>query len=477
MASFLINSAAASFDGSDQNDTFDVETGASAVTVNGFAGDDTVTISASAVTLGDSIFSLSDGDDTFDVATANSTGTDYQSATVRGGAGEDTINIGLFSSEINNVSVAGNEGDDTLNLNVTSIDGTASAITVLGGEGEDTITVDSDDDVHDLYVGGGQDDDSITYNGGTFSDSTLIGGFGEDTATAYMAVDSSLIQLGNGSNSETDSADVLVYSGAIANSTIKGGAGADDYTIQLGDNSTATIIEGNAGDDIVDISAAANSDYESTEIRLGAGDDTLNLSGGVGANVSADIFGGNGDDDIDFTAVTGIIIAGGAGADTMEWDTGVATYEFNFGDSNEGDSDIISAGAAVSGNTVSMTVLGSDIAIKTAETVTTAVDGTDYTLAFSGGTVFFGGTGISDITAAVDFLDAALGDDVAAAFSFATGRDAAAGDEVYLFVKGNSDEDDLVVEINNAGLGITQTGGYALTEANSFGNTEFTLTL
>ena len=257
MASFLINSAAASFDGSDSTDTFEVITGASAVTVNGLAGNDTVTLSASAGTLGDSVFALSDGDDTFNVNTANSTGHDYQSATIRGGAGDDTINVGLFSSEINNVDIRGNEGEDTFDLNLTSIDGTASAITLIGGSQDDTITVTSDDDVNLLYIGGGADDDSITYEGGTFSDSTLIGGFGTDTATALMTVDSSLIQLGNGTNGDTDSADTLVYTGVMANSTVKGGAGGDTLTLELGDNSTATVIEGNLGDDTIVVTGVA----------------------------------------------------------------------------------------------------------------------------------------------------------------------------------------------------------------------------
>tara|TARA_B100000674_G_scaffold372093_1_gene314499 strand:+ start:940 stop:2370 length:1431 start_codon:yes stop_codon:yes gene_type:complete len=476
MASFLINSAAETFNGSDTTDTFEVITGASAVTVNGLAGDDTVTLSASAGTLGDSVFAMGDGDDTFDIATANSTGHDYQSASIRGGEGQDTINIGLFSAEINNVSVNGNEGDDTINVNLTSIDGTASSITVLGGESADTITVTSDDDVHEFYLGGGQDDDAIVYLGGTFTDSTLIGGFGEDTASAGMDVDSSLIQLGNGTDGATDSADLLNYSGVIANSTIKGGAGGDTLNIQLDDNSTATIIEGNAGADTFNISAIANVDFESTEIRGGAGDDAINLSGAAGDNVSAEIYGGQGADNIDFIGVTGIIIEGGQGADAMEWGTGEATYVYNFGDSNEGSADTIEAGAAVTGNDVTIRVDGSDLAIKTAEASTVSVDGTDYTLTFEGGVVFFGDTGINDVTAAVDFMDGALGDDVAGVFSFATGElQAAAGTEFYFYAKGQGDETDLLVEMTDIGVGAVT--GYTLTEANNFGNTEFTFTL
>ena len=478
MASFLINSAAETFNGSDTTDTFEVITGASAVTVNGLAGDDTVTLSASAGTLGDSVFALSDGDDTFDIATANSTGFDYQSASIRGGGGEDTINIGTFSSEINNVSVNGNEGDDTINVNLTSIDGTASAITVIGGASSDTITVTSDDEVFDLYVGGGADDDSITYEGGTFSDSTLIGGFGTDTATAYMTVDSSLIQMGNGTDGDTDSADTLVYSGVIANSTVKGGAGGDTLTMQLVDNSTATVIEGNAGNDTLNISALGGADFESTSIRGGQGDDTITLSGVVNAtNVSADIFGGAGDDDINFIGVSGIQIRGGAGADAIEWRTGEATYVLDFGDSNEGSSDTIAAGGAVTGDTVEFTIDGSDVSVKTSETVETAVDGTTYELAFTGGGVYFGGTGINDVTAAADFLEAALTADQAAVFSFANSQGALVdGDEIYLFVKGTDSEDSLIVEMTDLGVDGAATG-LALTEINNFGDTDLTFTI
>ena len=88
--------------------------------------------------------------------------------------------------------------------------------------------------------------------------------------------------MGNGDNSETDGADTLVYSGVMANSTVKGGAGNDTLTLAILDNSAATIIEGNLGNDTLNISAVG--DFESTEIRLGAGNDTLNFSGNAVAD-------------------------------------------------------------------------------------------------------------------------------------------------------------------------------------------------
>lgn len=476
MASFLIASAGVTVDGSDTNDTIEVITGASALTVKGAAGEDTVTISATAVTLGDSNIGLGAGDDTFQLVTAATTGLNFQSATIKGGAGDDTISIGALSSELNSVDVRGNEGDDTLNIDLTSIEGTASSLDIQGNAGKDTIKVTGDaaDTLFDSYIGGGKGDDSITYEGSTFRDSTLIGGFGSDTATAYMDVDSGLIQLGDGSNSSTDSADVLVYSGAIANSSVKAGAGDDTITMDLNDNSTAAVIEGNLGADTFNISAAG--DYESTEIRGGQGNDTINFSGVVGTTASADIFGGAGDDDINFSNATGMVIAGGEGADDLEWRTGGATYSLAFGDSTEGTIDQIAAGAATTGSTVEFTI-ADDISIQSSETVTATVGGVEYQLEVTGGAVFFGKTGINDVTAAVDFLEGTIAADEAIAFSFASSRDSgAAGDEHYLYVNGQSDETDLVVEMTDLGMARTG-GGFALTEANTFGATDITYTV
>ena len=219
-------------------------------------------------------------------------------------------------------------------------------------------------------------------------------------------------------------------------------------------------------------------DFESTS-SIGKGDDTItHAKDAAGANFSADIFGGEGADDINIANVSGIIVNGGVGQDTLEWTNGQATYTYSWGDSNEGSADIVSGAAAVTGSTFSITVLGDDLAIKTAETVTTSVDGTDYSLTFEGGVVYFGGTGISDVTAAVDFMDAALSDDQAAVFSFQTGTgEVASGSDFYFFAKGAGDETDLLVELD--GAGVSGAGGLAndLTEANSFGNTEFTFTL
>lgn len=473
MANFLIGSAGVTVDGSTTNDTIEIITGASAVTVNALAGDDTVKLSA--VNPSDSLFAMSDGEDTFSITTANATGMDFQSSTIRGGQGADTISVGTFSSEVNAMEIRGNEGNDTLNLDLTSLDGTASSINLGGNEGDDTIDVAADDAVYSTTIGGGAGVDGITYIGGTLNASTIIGGFGQDTVeVGNVDVSASLIQLGNGDDSDTDSADTLIYSGVISNSTIKGGAGGDTLTIALEDNSTATIVEGNLGNDTFNISAAG--DFESTEIRGGGGDDTINFSG-AGGNVSAEIYGGLGDDDINISRNSGLVVNGGVGADDLEFISGT-TYGMAFGDSTEALTDQVGFGSET-GKTVAFEFQGEDLTIQTAEVVTSVVEEVTSEMAFSGGRVFFGSdAAVTDVTAAVDYLEAGLVADEAAAFSLSTGfATGAAGSEFYLFVKGQTDETSVVLEITDAGRADKNTGGYTLAVADTFSAATLTFSI
>lgn len=476
MANFLIGSAGVTVDGSTNNDTIEIITGASAVTVNALAGDDSVKLSA--FNPGDSLFALGDGGDTFTITTANATGMDFQSSTVRGGQGADTISIGTFSSEVNSMEIRGNEGNDTLNLDLTSLDGTASSINFQGNAGDDTIDVAADDAVYSTTVGGGKGADGITYIGGTLNASTVIGGFGQDTVeVGNVDVSASLIQLGNGDDSDTDSADTLIYSGVISNSTIKGGAGDDTLTLSIEDNSTATIIEGNLGNDTFNISAAG--DYESTELRAGAGNDTINFSGDAGS-VSAEIYGGIGDDDINISLASGLQVYGGAGADAIEYLTGT-TYGLAFGDSTEASLDTYGVGGIVTGNAVTFEFAGEDLTIQSSEVVTATVGSVTSEMDFTGGIVFFGAdAAVADVTAAVDYLEAGLGADEAAAFSLATGRaSAGAGADFYLFVQGQADETSIVAEMTDAGGPVSGDADdyYSLTVADTFSASTLTFTI
>ena len=48
--------------------------------------------------------------------------------------------------------------------------------------------------------------------------------------------------------------------------------------------------------------------------------------------------------------------------------------------------------------------------------------------------------------------------------------------EFYFYAKGTTDETDLVIEMTDIGE-VTGGAGYTLTEANNFGNTDFTFTV
>jgi fibronectin-binding autotransporter adhesin len=476
MANFLIGSAGVTVDGSTTTDTFEVITGASAVTVDALAGDDTVKLSA--VNPSNSLFKLGDGEDTFSITTANATGMDFQNQTIRGGVGNDTISVGTFSSEVNGMEIRGNEGTDTLNLDLTSLDGTASSINLQGNAGNDTIDVAADDAVYNTTIGGGKGVDGITYIGGTLNASTVIGGFGQDTVeVGNVDVSASLIQLGNGDDSDTDSADTLIYSGVISNSTVKGGAGGDTINMSIEDNSTAAIIEGNAGNDTLNINAAG--DYESTEFRLGAGADTFTFTGGD-AGVSAEIYGGAGNDDINIVAESGLVVYGGVGADDIEYLTGT-TYGLAFGDTTEASLDQYEVGVIGTGDTVNFEFAGEDLTIQSSEVVTAVVNSVTSEMDFTGGIVFFGDdAAVDDVTAAVDYLEAGLAADEAAAFSLASGRaSAGAGAEFYLFVQGQTDETSILAELTDAGQPVSGDPDdyYSLTVADTFSASTLTFTI
>ena len=113
----------------------------------------------------------------------------------------------------------------------------------------------------------------------------------------------------------------------MANSTVKGGAGkhVDGNSRQFHGN----YHRGQPGNDTLNISAVG--DYEFTEIRLGAGNDTLNFSGNAVA--FAEVYGGAGDDDINISQVSGW--SSMVALVLTPWSGPVNTYDYAFGDSTE----------------------------------------------------------------------------------------------------------------------------------------------
>ena len=230
-----------------------------------------------------------------------------------GGAGNDTITIGKSAGKGN--KVYGDAGNDTVKVN------TKYGVTINGGAGNDK-----------LYGGKGND----TFTGGKGKDTFFYAnGGGKDTITDYQAGQDTL-QITSGSISKTAIAknkkDLVfnVGKGAItlknsAAKTISLQDSRGSYTvskteIKLGSNftgtmdatkylSTVTKIDGRNATKKVNIigNAKANTIYAGKAcgtIKGGAGNDTINIAGGVNS-----------------------VISGGAGTDTFNHTSGTATIK------------------------------------------------------------------------------------------------------------------------------------------------------
>jgi len=451
MASFLIASAGVSVSGTTNADAVSIVTAASAATIRGYAGNDTVTVSAT--NFNDSFAYLGEGNDTFNPLT----GSDVKSSTIILGADDDDLTFSFNGSEFSNSTIKGNEGKDTIALTLTGVDATALNLAIEGNAGNDVITLTSDETLNAVTIGAGKGTDTITAVGaGTLKDATIAGGLGDDTLNLGMNFESSLLRLGQGVSDGTDSADTITLSGSFADSSLKGGAGDDTITADISNNSDSWIIEGNAGDDLIDITAGTNN--TSIEIRGGSGDDTVDYDNAAGSTNSAEIYGGKGDDLIRLEAnTTGLTIWGGAGQDSLDWvSTGAQTYGFNEGDSTFTAMDVISASTISykgTGRTVAAEFAVDDLdIIADGSSINNVVyDGDTADIAFSGAGLLnfapIASASITDVTAAVGFLNAALTANEATLFAFSGAM--VSGSDVYMFVKGSSDDLSTVVKIED----------------------------
>jgi len=184
--------------------------------------------------------------------------------------------------------------------------GSSANQTINGGNGNDTI---SGAGGADSIIGAGRND---SLNGGDGND-TILGGHGIDTLSGGNGNDS----LSGGSQNDLlyGDADNDVLAGDQGRDTLVGGAGDD--TISGGDGDDAIydgdgsgLINGDAGDDVIDVTT----------------------DGGVAANRALTINGGAGDDVVTFglsssAAVTTANVALGAGIDTIS----VSSYRLAVG--------------------------------------------------------------------------------------------------------------------------------------------------
>jgi Ca2+-binding RTX toxin-like protein len=265
-------------------------------------GYDTVFTSLNALTLAANVEEMIfDGTGAF-AGTGNS-GDNY----IEGGAGNDRL-FGL-------------DGDDILN-------GAAGADEMTGGAGDDIYVVDNGgDQVNEASASGGIDqvESSISYQLGSNVEDLLLTGTGAINGSGNSLVN-------------------YIYGNAAAN-TLDGGAGAD--YLEGGAGNDVYIVD-NAGDRVVETSAAGGVDRVSSSVgfTLGANVENLTLTGtaainGTGNGLANTITGNSGANTID----------GGAGGDTMAGGGGNDLYAVD----NSGDRVIEGAGAGTDGVTSAIT--------------------------------------------------------------------------------------------------------------------------
>ncbi|MGJ8610904.1 MAG: calcium-binding protein [Octadecabacter sp.] len=170
-----------------------------------------------------------------------------------------------------------------------------SGITLDGAGGDDTLVAHA----ADVSVLGGDGDDSVTaYFGGA----TVDGGAGDDRISAARAD----IYGGDGDDD--------IYA---ADSTVSGGDGADNIILSgSGDNNVAY---GDAGDD--DLSSTSTGE---TTLYGGAGDDNLTAHLAGSRVMSADLYGGDGND---FLGIgNGAVAYGEGGDDRFQAEAGSTAY-------------------------------------------------------------------------------------------------------------------------------------------------------
>lgn len=370
--------------------TFDYS-GANAVTTNGgsggfdvlsilgSAGIDTVTSTATAVTIaGQGTVTLGSNLDRFELYTFGS---------------DDNIDLDLNVSDVQKFVDAG-DGNDIIDMS------DSQAATIFGGLGNDTIIGSDDADLifggpgQDVIVAGGGDDDVYGEEG----NDTITGGTGTDRLHGGDDFDIFIWNAGDGSDfidGGGDAADILNFNGSVAadafmlqaaaNSThlnvilgaavvdthgveqinVNGQGGGDTFNVAdltktevvavnlnlgvTGSEDLVTINGRNVADNLrvtsaggvinvagleydIEILSAAASDLDRLTLLGNGGNDILKAAAGVEGTILITLDGGSGDDVL---AASGILI-GGLGDDLLE---GGAGDDQLFG--NEGEDTLI----------------------------------------------------------------------------------------------------------------------------------------
>ena len=199
----------------------------------------------------------------------------------------------LLAGEGGNDALTGGAGDDWLI-------GGAGSDSLSGGPGDDVLFIDDVDRQTDIDGGDGKDmvivggATGVTFDLGAAHVEMAKGGEGNDTLL-------------------TTGADPIIANGGAGNDVLEGGPGDD----LLGGGPGADVLVGGAGDDILVIDGQDSVD-------AGAGTDTVIIDDPAGvtldlAAVHAELaFGGSGDDVLQTSGTSGVLLYGGGGDDRLQ---------------------------------------------------------------------------------------------------------------------------------------------------------------
>lgn len=209
------------------SDTYTVDFGGweSLITIDdlGATGADTLTVNATPAP--DVIVKVADQVTWGSPVTETITYTGIESVTVDGGAGDDTI-----TDPGENTTILGGEGDDTIIINATFGNG----VVVDGGEGSDAYVVQFGSLAGPVTVAdsGTTGSDSLTVEGTPGADSfTLSGGqvqSGSETVIITGPIADLIVEGGGGSDSTT----ITGFTAPISTLTVDGSGGTNTVTIQ-----------------------------------------------------------------------------------------------------------------------------------------------------------------------------------------------------------------------------------------------------
>ena len=430
-----------------------ITTGAGADSIQAGAGADTVTAGAGADTIegGAGADSLEGGDDADTFILADGFGND----TIRGGSGgddNDVLDLSALTSGVT-VTYTGYEsgtvtdGTDTLNFedierillgdqsDVVDGSGGTSGIHVDGGGGNDTMS--GHDGTNDTLIGGAGNDDIR----GWWGDDSLVGGQGDD----ILRGDSGNDTLEGGAGADT----VGSWTGAAS---LDGGDDADTFrAFNSGGGSfngvTVTGGEGGNDDDVLDLSALSGPvtvTYTGEEAgTVTDGTDTLTFSEIERLILSDD------SDSVDASiTTTGVEIEAGGGADTITGGSGDDTV---YGEDGNDSLDLGDGNDFAQGDGGNDTIDGGD--------------GNDTLRGSGGDDSVFGGIGNDALTGGSgrDTLEGGAGDDTLNGqddedtFRFSDGF----GNDTVIGGEGGVDDDVLDLSGLTAPVTVTYTGDEA----------------